>query len=187
MTSQKTRQSHWLRSYYYVRASFSIVWVSLAIITADNQFLALGLLVIYPAWDAVANLVDASSNGGFKANSSQTLNILVSTATTVAVVLAASKSAFAILAVFGVWAIFSGVLQLMTGVRRWRDHGAQWAMILSGGQSCLAGGFMITQSFGATPPSILDVAPYAGFGAFYFAVSAIWLTVSSRRKATSAT
>ncbi|MBB3545522.1 uncharacterized membrane protein HdeD (DUF308 family) [Rhizobium sp. BK399] len=148
--------------------------------------LGIGLLVIYPAWDAVANLVDASSNGGFKANGSQTLNILVSTATTVAVVVAASESAFAILAVFGVWAIFSGFLQLMTGVRRWQYHGAQWAMILSGGQSCLAGGFMITQSLGATPPSILDVAPYAGLGAFYFAVSAIWLTVSSRGTATSA-
>ncbi|MDP9810735.1 uncharacterized membrane protein HdeD (DUF308 family) [Rhizobium tibeticum] len=186
MTNQKSAQSNWLRSYYYVRAAFSIVWVAVAILSASNPILTSVLLVIYPAWDAVANVVDAGSNGGFKANSSQTLNIFVSTVTTAAVILAAAKSTFAVLAVFGVWAILSGVLQLMTGVSRWRDHGAQWAMILSGGQSCLAGGFMITQSLGGTPPSILDITPYAGFGAFYFLISAIWLAVSARRKATAA-
>ncbi|EJL53415.1 hypothetical protein PMI09_03211 [Rhizobium sp. CF122] len=183
MISQQSSQSNWLRSYYYVRAAFSIIWVAAAILYAGNPILASGLLVIYPAWDAVANLVDARTNGGFKANSSQTLNIFVSTVTTLTVILAATKSTNAILAVFGVWAILSGALQLMTGVRRWRGFGAQWAMILSGGQSCLAGGFMITQSLGTTPPSILDVAPYAAFGAFYFLISAIWLTVSARRNA----
>ncbi len=186
MISQKPSQSDWLRSYYYARAIFSIVWVGAAILCADNPILASGLLVIYPAWDAVANLVDARSNGGFKANSSQTLNIFVSTVTTFAVIFAATKSTNDILAVFGVWAVLSGALQLATGVRRWRGYGAQWAMILSGGQSCLAGGFMITQSLSATPPSILDVAPYAGFGAFYFLISAIWLTISARRIAKAA-
>jgi len=36
-------------------------------------------------------------------------------------------------------------------------------------------------------PSIADIAPYAGAGAFYFLVSAIWMTVSAarRRKATA--
>jgi len=186
VTNQTLSQSDWLQSYYSVRAAFSILWVAAAVLSTGSPTLVSALLVIYPAWDAVANYVDARSNGGFKENSSQTLNIFVSTVTTLAVVLAATKSTYAILAVFGVWAILSGALQLTTGIRRWRGYGAQWAMILSGGQSCLAGGFMITQSLGTTPPSILDVAPYAGFGAFYFLISAIWLTISSRRKARSA-
>ena len=45
--------------------------------------------------------------------------------------------------IFGAWAILSGLLQLGTAVRRWKRFGAQWAMVLSGGQSALAGGFFI--------------------------------------------
>jgi uncharacterized membrane protein HdeD (DUF308 family) len=144
------------------------------------------LLVIYPAWDAVANLVDARSNGGMAANRSQTLNVIASALVTVVVIAAVMKDTYAVLAVFGVWAILSGLLQLYTAVRRWRSYGAQWAMILSGGQSTLAGGFMIKQSVGIVPPSILDIAPYAAFGAFYFLVSAVWLTIASHRRKESA-
>ena len=97
--------------------------------------------------------------------------------------LAVLRDTHAVLAVFGLWAILSGLLQLYTGFRRWRSYGAQWTMILSGAQSALAGGFMIHQSLGTVPPGILDVAPYAAFGAFYFLVSAVWLTVSAYRHA----
>jgi hypothetical protein len=31
-------------------------------------------------------------------------------------------------------------------------------------------------------PSVADIAPYAAFGAFYFLVSAVWLTVSAARR-----
>ncbi|PXW51429.1 short repeat uncharacterized protein DUF308 [Methylobacterium sp. B4] len=85
------------------------------------------------------------------------------------------------LAVFGVWAILSGLLQLATGVRRW-NAGAQWAMALSGAQSALAGTYFIFKANGASTPGITDIAPYAAFGAFYFLVSAVWLTVAQARK-----
>lgn len=176
-------QAQWLRSYYFARAFFSLAWITVAILSGGQLALASALLVIYPAWDAVANLVDARSNGGLKANPSQTLNVVVSTITTIAVILAVMKSNYAVLAVFGVWAVLSGLLQLYTGVRRWRSYGAQWVMILSGGQSTLAGGFMITQALGTAQPTILDIVPYAGFGAFYFLLSAIWLTVTAYRQA----
>jgi uncharacterized membrane protein HdeD (DUF308 family) len=182
MPSQVSTQSTWLRSYYFVRALFSIFWIVVAIIVSGQPALAALLFVIYPAWDAVANLADARSNGGLKANRTQTLNVVVSTITTLAVLLAVMKDTHAVLAVFGVWAILSGLLQLATGVTRWRTYGAQWVMILSGAQSALAGGFMISRSVGAAVPTILDVAPYAGFGAFYFLVSAIWMTVAASRK-----
>lgn len=86
-----------------------------------------------------------------------------------------------VLAVFGAWAILAGLLQLATGVRRWKSYGAQWAMILSGAQSALAGGLFIKQSLGTAVPGVTDVAPYAAVGAFYFLVSALLLTF--RRKA----
>jgi uncharacterized membrane protein HdeD (DUF308 family) len=182
MQGQSSNPSQWLRSYYFARAIFSIAWVAAAVALAGQSAIASVLLVIYPAWDAAANLVDARVNGGLKANPSQTLNVGASTIVTVIVILAVVKDTYAVLAVFGVWAILSGILQLYTGVRRWRSYGAQWAMILSGAQSALAGGFMIKQSFGIVPPTILDVAPYAGFGAFYFLLSAVWLTVAANRE-----
>ncbi|HTO32956.1 MAG TPA: DUF308 domain-containing protein [Pararhizobium sp.] len=183
MPLQSSPQSNWLRSYYFTRALFSISWIVAAILSGGHTALVSTLLVVYPAWDAVANLIDARANGGLKANPSQTFNVAVSTITTVAVVLAVMRDTYAVLAVFGVWAVFSGALQLSTGVRRWRTYGAQWVMILSGAQSALAGGFMISQSFGAPLPGILDIVPYVGFGAFYFLLSAIWLTVAAYRQA----
>jgi uncharacterized membrane protein HdeD (DUF308 family) len=186
MQIQPTAQSDWLRSYYYTRAIFSVLWVAAAIAAAGHFAIVSLLLVIYPAWDALANLVDARANGGMAANRSQTLNVIASALVTAIVVVAVMKDTYAVLAVFGIWAILSGLLQLYTAVRRWRSYGAQWAMILSGAQSTLAGGFMIKQSVGTVPPSILDIAPYAGFGAFYFLVSAVWLTIASYRRKQSA-
>jgi hypothetical protein len=49
-------------------------------------------------------------------------------------------------------------------------------MVLSGAQSALAGAFFIKQSLGVAP-GIGGLAGYAAFGAFYFAVSALWLSV----------
>ncbi|MBX5069332.1 DUF308 domain-containing protein [Rhizobium lentis] len=183
MQTHSFPQSNWLRSYYFTRAVFSIVWIAAAILLAGQPRAVAFLLVVYPLWDALANVMDARVNGGLQANPSQTLNVVVSTVTALAVVIALSNSTYAVLAVFGAWAILSGLLQLYTGVRRWRVYGAQWVMILSGAQSALAGGFMISRSFGADAPTILDIVPYAGFGAVYFLLSSIWLVVAAYRKA----
>ncbi|MBR0899830.1 DUF308 domain-containing protein [Bradyrhizobium tropiciagri] len=181
MQSRLSAQSSWLQSYYFGRAIFSIAWVAAAVLFSGQAGPAAFLLVIYPAWDAIANLADARVNGGLIANPSQTLNVVVSAVTALAVIVASSHSSYAVLAVFGGWAILAGVLQLSTGVRRWREFGAQWAMILSGAQSALAGGYMISRAIGPVAPTILDIAPYAGFGAFYFLLSAIWLVARGHR------
>ncbi|WP_064694556.1 DUF308 domain-containing protein [Rhizobium aegyptiacum] len=183
MQTHSSLQSTWLRSYYFTRAAFSVGWIAAAILLAGQPRAVASLLVIYPLWDALANLLDARVNGGLRANPSQTLNVAVSTVTALAVVIAFGTSTYAVLAVFGAWAILSGLLQLYTGVRRWRTEGAQWVMILSGAQSALAGGFMIGRSLGTAIPTILDIVPYAGFGAFYFLLSSIWLAVAAHRKA----
>ena len=120
----------------------------------------------------VGELVDARGSGGLGANPAQALNVAVSLIAAIAVAVALPASMNAVLAVFGIWAIAAGLAQLITGVRRWRAFGAQWAMILSGAQSMLAGVFFVTQAGLARIPTIMDVAPYAAFGAFYFMVSA---------------
>jgi uncharacterized membrane protein HdeD (DUF308 family) len=174
--------NQWLKPYYFSRAAFSAVWV-LAALTLGKSMpgAAAALLLVYPAWDAAANFVDARRNGGLQKNRSQSLNMLASAVTSAAVAIALGISMNAVLGVFGVWAVLSGLFQLATGVRRWKSYGAQWAMILSGAQSALAGAFFVRQASAPTVPGITDIAPYAAFGAFYFFLSAIWLVVSDMR------
>lgn len=175
-----------LMRYYFLRAAAAVVWVAAAFTIGPSSKVVAGvLLVIYPAWDAFANAWDARANGGFRANVPQTLNTAVSAAIALAVLVALRVDTRLVLMLFGAWAIVAGLLQLAVGARRWRAYGAQWAMVLSGAQSALAGGFFISRAVAsATPaaPVIMIVAPYAAFGAFYFLVSAILLAVKTRRR-----
>ena len=175
--------SGWLRNYYFTRFVFSALWVAAALLLAKNvPTLAAIMLVGYPAWDALANFIDARRSGGLGRNKPQMLNLVVSFLTTLAVAATLGTSMNNILLIFGVWAGFSGILQLATSVRRWRSVGAQWVMILSGAQSALAGVFMVGRAYGPDPAGIISVAPYAAFGAFYFLISAIWLTIADLRQ-----
>lgn len=171
----------WLRNYYAVRFAVAAAWVAAAFTLAKGMpHLAVAMLIAYPLWDALANLADARSNGGFAANRTQAVNVGVSTLAAVGVAAGARLGMSAMLAVFGAWALLSGLMQLATGVRRWKAYGAQWAMILSGAQSTLAGLFMVKMATGGhVIDTLTRVAPYAGFGAFYFLISAIWLTAKS--------
>ncbi|KGT76561.1 membrane protein [Bradyrhizobium japonicum] len=176
-------REQWLKVYYFIRAAFSVAWVVAAFAVGPSSAAIAGaLLVLYPAWDAAANFVDALRSGGLAQNRTQALNVLVSLVTTVAVLVALRMSMNLVLAVFGAWAILSGLLQLGTAIRRWRSFGAQWAMVLSGGQSALAGGFFIFQATTPMSPTIANVAGYAAVGAVYFLVSAVWLTVTEWRR-----
>lgn len=179
-------RERWLKQYYFIRAAFSVAWVVAAFAVGPSSAAIAGaLLVLYPAWDAAANFVDGLRSGGLAQNRTQALNVLVSLATAVAVLIALQMSMNRVLGVFGAWAILSGLLQLGTATRRWSSFGAQWAMVLSGGQSALAGGFFIFQATTPMSPTIANVAGYAAVGAIYFLVSAIWLTVSAWRERAS--
>ncbi|MET3363384.1 DUF308 domain-containing protein [Bradyrhizobium ottawaense] len=183
MTSDTFDRAQWLKQYYFLRAAFSLAWVIAAFaIAPSSAMIAAMLLIAYPAWDAAANYLDALCSGGLNQNRTQALNVLVSLATTIAVILALRVSMNWVLGIFGAWAILAGLLQLGTAVRRWRSYGAQWAMMLSGGQSALAGGFFIFQATMPAIPSIANVAGYAAVGALYFLVSAVWLTVGTWRR-----
>lgn len=184
-TSTETQSPNrgWLKTYYYLRFAVSALWVALAFTIAESlPVLAAVMLVAYPAWDALANYLDASRSGGLAKNTSQVLNFVVSILTAVAVAAALPHGMHEVLQIFGGWAVLSGLLQLITGVRRWKSYGAQWAMILSGAQSGLAGAHMLSKAGGAAPVSIADIAPYAAFGAFYFLISAASLTIGDARR-----
>ena len=182
VTTPTLDTGNWLQRYYFTRAGVGALWAAAAF-TAGTQSAAVAavLLVAYPAWDAAANYVDAARSGGLSRNRTQTINLVVSLVTTVAVAIALLVEEHWVLYVFGVWASLAGVLQLATAVRRWRTHGAQWAMILSGGQSAIVGALFVWQAQSPDSSAIETAAGYAAMGAFYFLVSAVWLTVKARR------
>lgn len=173
-----------LRNYYWTRGLVAAAWVATAFTAGkDNSLLAAIMLVAYPAWDAAANLYDAAQSGGLARNRSQAINVVVSSIAALAILFTLGDTK-ALLEAFGAWAIVAGLLQLATGIGRWKKVGAQWVMVLSGAQSALAGGHFIYRALGGVfngAHGILDAAPYAALGAFYFLVSAIWLTVRDRR------
>jgi uncharacterized membrane protein HdeD (DUF308 family) len=117
-----------------------------------------------------------------KANPTQAFNALVSTIVTLAVGVALGVDTHWVFYVLGGWAFLAGLLQLGTGIRRWRGFVAQWPMVLSGAQSAAAGFHFIVQGGAGLVPSPRDIALYAAFGAFYFFVSAVWLTVAQTRR-----
>lgn len=170
-----------LTRHYFLRAGVAAAWVVAAFtLGTANAIAGAVLLVLYPAWDAVANLGDAQANGGLRANRLQAVNVFISGVVAVMVAVSLSVDMHWVLGVLGAWAVLAGGLQLAVGVGRWRTYGGQWAMILSGVQSALAGGFFVMKSTLPEAPSIATFAPYAALGAFYFLLSAIWLTWKAR-------
>ncbi|KJV37295.1 hypothetical protein [Luteibacter yeojuensis] len=165
-----------LRNFYALRAVVAFAWVGLAIASRGHPALVVGtLLVLYPLWDAVANVVDARRNGGLAANPGQRFNAVTSVlaALGMGVAFATHGNAGGVF-FFGLWALLAGVFQLAVGIRR-RKLGGQAFMMISGAQSGLAGIAFVVRSMG-TAPEVSQLAPYAAFGGLYFALSAVWLT-----------
>ena len=172
-----TADAAWLKRYNTLRALVSAAWVALAAtLGRGDPAFGVALALAYPAWDAVANGLDARRSGGLRANPAQALNVAISAAVTLAVAVAATRGIHAVIGVIGVWAALAGVSQLATALRRRGKVSAQWPMMLSGAQSALAGAHFVTQSLDpAQVLTVATVAPYAAFGAFYFALSALVL------------
>jgi hypothetical protein len=178
--------ARWLRDYYFARAAVSVGWTAAAVtIGQHSPAAATALLVAYPAWDAAANYWDASHSGGIARNRTQTTNIVVSLTATVVVAAALLMGMNWVLGALGAWATIAGLLQLGTAIRRWKTVGAQWAMIVSGAQSAVVGGLFIAQAQAPMPSAIKTLAGYAITGAAYFLISAVWLTVKERRRASA--
>lgn len=173
---QATETAKSLRKLYFVRAAFSITWVILVALLAKTSFaIACTLLIIYPAWDVVGTFLDIRANGGSISKMPQYINAAISTITTIAVGLALQKGVPEALIVFGAWAILTGLIQLILGIRRKKLMDGQWPMIISGGQSIIGGTSFILLAHDPTK-GITSLAGYAAFGAFYYLLAAYRLT-----------
>ncbi|RDG39059.1 hypothetical protein DVH02_06090 [Streptomyces corynorhini] len=178
-----------LRSLHLIRVAFSLIWVALVFATSaslvstdEPTVTAAVLLVIYPLWDVVATLLERRTAGAATGSVSRvtTANVALGLAATAGMIVVAAFATIATaLLVFGVWALLSGAVQLVVGIRCRRTVGAQWPMIISGGQSVLAGVSIAAMSASATS-GLSTVAGYSAFGAFWFLVSVIALSVRGR-------
>lgn len=164
-----------LRRLYFARFGFAIVWAGLLFTSASRLGpLSVALLVLYPLFDVAAALVDvrsARAAGGPALG--LYVNIAISGLAGIGLAFAAASGIPAVLRVWGIWAVVSGLTQLVIGVSR-RALGGQWPMIVSGAISTVAGTFFFLQA--AQPnASLVNLAGYATFGGLFFLVSAIRL------------
>jgi uncharacterized membrane protein HdeD (DUF308 family) len=179
--AQAVETARSLRKLYFIRASFSVVWVILIALFAKTSIeIATVLLVIYPAWDVVGTFSDIRANRGGSSKTPQYVNAIVSAGTTIAVGIALNKGVPEALIVFGIWAIGTGLIQLILGLRRRKFLGGQWPMIISGGQSILGGASFILLAHDPTK-GITSLAGYAAFGAFYYLLAAFRLSKTANQ------
>ncbi|HTI94383.1 MAG TPA: hypothetical protein VL727_27505 [Puia sp.] len=169
-----------LRTLYFLRTTFSVLWIILLSVSLKtNPQVASFLFIIYPAWDVFATFLDIRANPRHVTKTPQYVNAVIGIITTIGVALALQKGVPEALIVFGIWAVVAGLIQLILGLRRRRQLGGQWAMILSGGQSMLAGGSFILLAHSPTM-GINSLVGYSAFGAFYFLITALRLTKTVR-------
>jgi uncharacterized membrane protein HdeD (DUF308 family) len=159
-----------LRRLHLVRFGFALVWaVALFACASELNPLSVTLLVLYPLFDMAAAVVDGRTSGW---TSLLYANIGVGALAGIGLSFAAASGIPAVLRVWGAWAIASGLVQLIVGFGR-RRLGGQWAMIISGALSMLAG-VSFVQAAG-TDATLRNLAGYALLGGVFFLVSALRL------------
>jgi uncharacterized membrane protein HdeD (DUF308 family) len=167
-----------LRRLYLARGAVALVWaITFAVVRSGLDAGTVTLLLIYPAIDVAASLYDASTSSG-EPRTIQRVNAGISAAALVAVALASRDSTSTVLHVFGVWATVSGLVQLVVAVRRRATVGWQWAMLVSGGLSTIAGLTFNVQAAGSSP-KLSVLSGYAGLGAVLFLVSALLIRTAA--------
>jgi uncharacterized membrane protein HdeD (DUF308 family) len=184
LTTVEPRPATVLRSLYLVRFGFAVVW-AIALVVGSTALAATGglnpltavLLVLYPVFDLVSAVIDRRTSGSAAPSALLLINMVLSLAAAVGLVVAVTVGTSAVLLVWGLWAITAGAVQLIVGIRR-RALGGQWPMIVSGGVSVLAGAGFASSAGGAT--SVVGIAGYATLGGILFLVSALRLRAAAR-------
>jgi len=135
---------------------------------------------IYPIWDVIATILDISAN---RHNSTskipQYVNIGISSVTALVFAYTLQQGIVMTLIAFGAWAILTGLIQFILGLRRKKTMEGQWPMIISGAQSVIGGTANIILAHNTTK-GIPGLATYVTFGAFYFLLAAIRLNKTIR-------
>jgi len=172
MTPQTSQAVRSLRNLYLARTVVQILWAVAVIRIAPNN---LALLILYPLWDVACTFYDLKTSADPGTARTQSLNAIAGILTALGIGLAGHSHPQYTVAIFGIWALLAGLLQLAAGVLRRQRLGGQWAMILSGAQSTLAG---ISFTLGGISGKlhIKDLGGYAVFGAVYFLIAGILLS-----------
>lgn len=176
MTKIKLASSRSLRNLYFTRTLFQLVWAwGIIASTRSQPSLAAILLILYPLWDVTCTLYDLRTSGeAGPARTSQIINIALGVLAALGIAVTIFSQPRYAIGIFGGWALAAGLLQLAAGLIRRRQLGGQWAMILSGAQSSLAGvAFLVGGLAGKV--HVQDLGGYAIFGAIYFLVGGILL------------
>jgi len=185
VNGQSVETARSLRKLYFTRAAFSVIWVILiALFAKTSMGIASVLLIIYPAWDVVGTFLDIRANHSSPSKTPQYVNAVISSITTIAVGIALQKGVPEALIVFGTWAIGTGLIQLILGLRRRKFLGGQWPMIISGAQSIIGGTSFIILAHDPTK-GITSLAGYAAFGAFYYLLAAFSLSKKVKQVASA--
>jgi uncharacterized membrane protein HdeD (DUF308 family) len=159
-----------LRRLYLVRFGFALLWaVALFVTASELTAVSVALLVLYPLFDVAAAVVDGRSSGW---TALQYANIGISALAAVGLAVAAGSGSAPVVRVWGAWAIAAGLVQFVVGLRR-RRLGGQWAMIVSGTLSVLAGVYFVLGAGGDV--TLRNLANYAVLGGIFFLVAALRL------------
>lgn len=163
-----------LRTLYFVRFAFQIVWAIVLIVSASAGLgpVSITLLLLYPLFDVAAAVIDHRASRGTGPSPLLFVNMGLSLLAAVGLAFAVASGVPAVMVVWGLWAITAGAVQLVVALLR-RRLGGQWPMILSGGISVLAGAAFVLGA--ATADSVVNVGGYAVLGGVFFLVSAIRL------------
>ncbi|MBO0784043.1 MAG: hypothetical protein J2P37_34990 [Ktedonobacteraceae bacterium] len=170
-----------LRNLYFVRAAFALVWALGLLSLITLPALVPILLILYPAFDAGSSLYDAYVHRASKNTLAQKTNVVISVLTVLAVLIVISMGVPAILRVFGVWAILTGGIELITAIRRWKELSGQAVLVFGGAVSILAGISFIVLA-GRPTFGLSSLAGYALMGSWQFLVSALRLIKQAHQK-----
>jgi hypothetical protein len=179
-----SRASRILRSLYFCRAGFSLVWVafvysftSTASSGARLSALASVFLIAYPISDVVATLFDIRVGRGRRWAYPQYLNLAAGVGAAAGIATVVWSDLPSAITVFGAWAVATGLIQVFLAVIRLRDRlRGQWPMIISGVGSLFAGSAFLGWT-GTSSAALTVLAQYSAGGAVWYILTAFWLLV----------
>jgi uncharacterized membrane protein HdeD (DUF308 family) len=167
---------------YLVRGLVAVAWAAAFSAVAHSlTAVTIVFLVIYPLIDVVASLLDAREDPGTPARTLQIFNTTLSTLAALGLGLATISGIGAVLFVFGIWAIVSGIAQFTVAVRRRTELGRQWPMLIAGALSVIAGATYLPAALGNTPGLSMLVL-YTAAGGIFFVLQAAILVWRQRRQ-----
>jgi uncharacterized membrane protein HdeD (DUF308 family) len=171
---RESQQAYSLRNLYFTRTVIQLLWGATVLVEAiSNPGLAAVLLIFYPLWDVACTVYDLRTAA--RPATLHYVNVVFGVLAAAGIALTVFKSPQQAVVTFGAWACAAGLAQLAVGIRRRKEFGGQWAMILSGLQSTVAGVAFILGAL-SDKTHVSDLGGYAIFGAVYFLIAGFLLS-----------